>query len=434
MLFIKNAIYVISSALEVMVLYHYFHQVLTNERKVKNIKFFASALCFILFTLVSIIIKSVSDYAAALNLLIVFAYPLITYKEKKLKTFLYSALIYIFGIVAEVIVGITLSALYNVGVQETIDNTYLFLQGMVFSKLLQFFILRIIGFFNIGKKIEIDTGSLIAVIIIPVTSIVSIYYFAMVAYLASNLISSVLLLCLTVMTILSNVATFYLLEKQAKLQIAKDKLFMMEKQYKMQKNYYSELKQNVISTNQNAHDLKNFAAALTAYLKNQKVDLAIAKIEEYFGKIAVLDKAATGNDAVDALIQTKLNDIKEEVPNNKISISLPETLNVDELDLCILIGNAVDNALEACRKIADVEKRYIEIRIFPINEQISISVKNSKISQVTKTKKSLKTTKTDTLKHGFGIDNMRAICLKYGGDLSIEQDENDFFLSALLLN
>ena len=427
----KIAVDIISSALEVLVLYYFFQRVLVNKRKSIVIQGFAIILCFSLFTLSSMV-SSLSSYAPALNLLILLLYPFIIYKEKILKTILYSALIYIFGIMAEIIVGVVLSILYRLSVKEMMDNLYIFLQCMVLSKLLQFLILRVIGFFKVNNRIDIKPGSLVALLLIPSSGIISIYYFSMVAYLSQNLISNVLLLCLTVITILSNVATFYLLDKQIKLQKSEDMLIMMEKQYETQKSYYSELKQNMTLTNKRTHDLKNIAISITSYLKSQKVDAAISKMEDFFGSISVSDGIITGNDAVDALIQTKLRDVNEEIPKNKISIALPEELRIDEIDLCILIGNAIDNALEACRKITEIENRYIEIRIYPSNEQISVLVRNSRVPDEMIKKSGLKTTKKDALLHGFGIENMRSICQKYGGDLTIEQDENNFNLWTAL--
>jgi len=370
----------------------------------------------------------------AFNLAIFLLFPFLFYKEKIIKTVLFAILIYIFSVIAEIIVGIIISVLSGQVVEGLIANNYTYLMCMVLSKLFLFLILRIVGCFKVNNKIDIKPGSLVALLFIPLSGIISIYYFSMVAYLSENLISDVLLLCLTVITILSNVATFYLLDKQIKLQKSEDMLIMMEKQYEIQKSYYSELKQNMTLTNKRTHDLKNIAISITAYLKNQKVDAAISKMEEFFGSISVPDRILTNNDAVDALIQTKLRDVNVDIPRNKISIALPEELKIDEIDLCILIGNALDNALEACRKIIGIENRYIEIRIYPSNEQISVLVKNSKVPDDMKKKSTLKTIKNDAFMHGFGIENMRSICQKYGGDLTIEQDENNFCLSALLLN
>jgi hypothetical protein len=429
----KIIVDIISSVLEVLVLYYFFKHVLVKERHSAGFRIFTILLCITLFTLVSTI-SSISSYASALNLLVLLLYPFLFYKDKFIKKILYSFVIYIFGIMSEIIVGVVLTSLYHISIQDSITNIYIFLQCMIISKLVQFFILRIIGFFKINNKIEINIRSLLAFLIIPTVGIVSIYYFSMVAYLSSNLISKTLLLVLTILTILSNVATFYLLEKQLKLQKSEDMLINLEKQYELQKEYYSELKQNMIITNKNTHDIRNFATAITSYLKNQKIDLAISKIEEFYGKIPAPEKINTGNDAVDALVKTKLKDIEQEIPANKISISFPEKLNIDEIDLCILIGNAIDNAIEACQKISDISNRFIEIRIFPVNDQISMVFKNSKISDGKRKKNKLKTSKENAFSHGFGIENMKNICLKYGGNLSIEQDENRFCVSALLLN
>jgi len=429
----RIAVYIISAALEVLVMHYFFQRVLVNKRKSIIIQGFAIILCFSLFVFVSLI-SSLSSYVPAFNLAIFLLFPFLFYKEKIIKTVLFAILIYIFSVIAEIIVGIIISVLSGQVVEGLIANNYTYLMCMVLSKLFLFLILRIVGCFKVNNKIDIKPGSLVALLFIPLSGIISIYYFSMVAYLSENLISDVLLLCLTVITILSNVATFYLLDKQIKLQKSEDMLIMMEKQYEIQKSYYSELKQNMTLTNKRTHDLKNIAISITAYLKNQKVDAAISKMEEFFGSISVPDRILTNNDAVDALIQTKLRDVNVDIPRNKISIALPEELKIDEIDLCILIGNALDNALEACRKIIGIENRYIEIRIYPSNEQISVLVKNSKVPDDMKKKSTLKTIKNDAFMHGFGIENMRSICQKYGGDLTIEQDENNFCLSALLLN
>jgi hypothetical protein len=136
----------------------------------------------------------------------------------------------------------------------------------------------------------------------------------MIAYKTDNAVSSAVLLIVTALTILSNISTFYLLEKQITLQKTEESLSNIEKQYKLQADYYTELKQNMLVSDKTAHDIKNFVAAVTAYIDSGKIDLAAEKLEEFVGKMPVINRVDTGNDAVNALIQSKMPLIDKNIP------------------------------------------------------------------------------------------------------------------------
>lgn len=347
---------------------------------------------------------------------------------------MYSLLIYVLGMMSEFVVGLVLSFSYDIKLDAALSNIYFYLQGIIISKLMLFFIFRIIGLFEYNNKIELNIKSLLSVITIPLSSIVSIYYFALIAYKSDTILSSTVMLTVTVLIITSNIATFYLLERQTKLQSAEDTLRNLEKQYRLQSDYYTELKHNMMISDKNAHDIKNFIAAVTAYIDSGKVDLAAEKLEEFVGKMPAIKKVDTGNDAINALIQSKLSVIEQDIPANRLSVVLPQELRVDEIDLCILIGNALDNAIEACRKMDDVAARMLTVKIFPVNGQLSMLFENSKVEDSQKVKSRLKTTKGEAHRHGFGIENMKNICTKYGGNIVFDQTERRFTVSVLLPN
>lgn len=429
----KFIIDVLGSILEIFVLNYFFNRVLANEKKSMAIKVSISVLCISLYVLISTVALK-TNFAPALFLFVVFFYGCTLYSDKILKKILYSLLIYVFGMMSEFVVGIVLSFAYNMSVAVAQNNIYFYLQGIIVSKLLLFFIFRIINLFEFNNKIEINIKSILSVLIIPLASIITIYYFATVAYKAEIAVSSTVLMIVTALTVLSNISTFYLLERQINLQKTEDTLRNLEKQYKLQADYYNELKQNMILSNKNTHDIKNFITAVSSYIENQKIDMAKSKIEEFYGKIPSINKIETGNDAVNALVQSKLKDIHEQIPNSNISIIIPEKVKIDEIDLCILIGNAVDNAVEACKKIPEIGSRMLEIKIFPVNGQLSMLFLNSKYLMEKKSSGLFKTTKDDTFMHGFGIENMKNICQKYGGTISFDNSETRFNVSILLPN
>lgn len=424
---------ILGSFLQIFILNYFFNRVLNNKLNSIVWKTTINLLSVLLYIVISTLIIT-SNIAPALFLLVVIFFSSLMYHDKFFKKLLYSLLIYVFGMLAEFLVGMVLHFIYDISVEAAQSNIYFYLQGILISKLLLFFVLRIINLLQFNNKTEINIKSVLSILIIPLSSIASIYFFANVAYNNENAVSPVVILVVTSLTILSNVSTFYLLERQMKLQNTEETLRNMEKQYKLQADYYTELKQNMIVSNKNVHDTKNFIAAISSYIDNQKSELAKSKIEEFYGKIPGIKTIETGNDAVNALVQSKLSNIKSEIPNNRISIIIPEQLKIEEIDLCILIGNALDNAIEASKKLADKNVRMLEIKIFPVNGQLSMLFVNTKAKSALKAPGIFNTTKPDPLMHGFGIENMKNICRKYDASISFEQTEDRFTVSILLPN
>jgi two-component system, LytTR family, sensor histidine kinase AgrC len=429
----KLIVDIFGSVLEVLVLYYFFKRVLLFERKSIFHKASINIVSIFMHTAISSYVLS-SNVAPILFFVVVVLYGSFMYKDRFIKKLLFSLLIYVLGMLSEIIVGITLSTINSISIETAQSNIYVYLQGIIISKLLLYFLFRIIGLFEFNNKIEINIKSVLSVFIIPLSSIVSIYYFANVAYKTDKVVSSAVLLVVTALTIVSNIATFYLLERQIKLQKTESTLKNLEKQYKLQADYYTELKQNMIMSNKNVHDIKNFIAGISSYIDNQKTDMAKEKIEEFYGKIPSIKKIETGNDAVNALVQSKLKDINDEIPDNMISVLIPDELKIDDIDICILIGNALDNAIEACKKLADKKSRMLEMKMFPANGQLSMLFVNAKEKTPAKTTGIFKTTKADSFMHGFGIENMKNICRKYDGTISFEQTEDRFMVSILLPN
>lgn len=429
----KLIIDIFSSILEVLVLFYFFSHVLADKRDSPVIKVTINLFAIVLFTLISSYMLT-SNLAPGLFFIVMTLYCFLLFKDRFIKKLLYSLLMYVLGILAEVVVGVILSVANNVSIESAQDNVYFYLQGIIISKLLLFFIFRTIGLYEFNNKMEINAKSILSIFIIPLSSVVNIYYFANIAFKTDSVVSSSVLMIVTALTIISNVAIFYLLEGQMKLQGTEEMLRNMEKQYKIQADYYTELKQNMLMSNKNVHDIKNFIVAISSYIDSQKTDKAQSKIEEFYRKIPNIKKVETGNDAVNALVQSKLKDVNEEIPNNTISIMIPEKLMIDDIDLCILIGNALDNAVEACKKLVDKKSRKLAIKIFPINGQLSMLFVNSKTKSVEKNTGIFRTTKSNSIMHGFGIENMKSICHRYNGTISFEQTEERFMVSILLPN
>lgn len=428
----RFSIDLLNTVLELFVLRYYFNTFLTKNPTKKNYSIYINiglyiTVATILFTSMHYLLKSVIYPIFPFSTVFIFTF---LYQGKPLKKIVFSLLYYLFSMLSESLVAVIVATFNHVDFETLQTDTQYNLFCFIASKLILIFIFRVIGLYKVHNKNELELRAIFPILLIELSSIISIYYLVIIANKVQNIITSYQIFIVVVSIIFANIATFYLLERQIQLQITKENLSNLELQYKLQKEYYSELKNNMISTNKNTHDIKNFIMAISCYIDQNKNEKAKEKIEEFYGKIPASSLIHTGNQSVDAVLKTKIPNIQKIIPDNYLSIIIPEDLTIDEIDLCILIGNGVDNAIEACEKIPDVEDRQLEIKIFPINNQLSILIENT-FNTDEKKNSIFSTTKANKFMHGYGIRNIENIVEKYNGNITFDIKDNKFALSIL---
>ena len=101
----------------------------------------------------------------------------------------------------------------------------------------------------------------------------------------------------------------------------------------------------------------------------------------------------TGNVMVDAILNSKLSLIKEKKIAVNAKAVVPPKLHISDIDLCVVIGNLLDNAMEACLRQPEEDRRYIRVFIGVLKVQLYISVTNSLCGHLKKSQKSYLSTK-----------------------------------------
>jgi sensor histidine kinase regulating citrate/malate metabolism len=178
------------------------------------------------------------------------------------------------------------------------------------------------------------------------------------------------------------------------------------------------------------HDYHNHIQALLVLNGNEK------QTKEYLLKLnddltAVDTVIKTGNVMIDAILNSKLSLIKSKSIAVNAKAVVPAQLTISEIDLCVIIGNLLDNALEACERQPDGEKRFIRVFIGVLKSQLYITVSNSLGGEVNKSGKSYLSTKNSD-SHGFGLIRIDNIVSKYGGYIN-RQNEDGVFATEVLL-
>lgn len=341
-------------------------------------------------------------------------------------------LIMLLLIASEALIGLLLTMIHGMAIDDIRDSDAFYLQGAALSKLALLLLMRSIKIKKLAPNMSLDIMSLISLIIIPISDFIAIYFVNAIAYQNYG-VSNVLAFFITAILCLSFVASYYLMERQLTMRSVEGELSIVKKQYELQSQYYISLKEKTLLTNKNAHDIKNCLVAIRSFLEQGRVDEAVEKINQFYGSIPAAVGNRSGNITVDALVSAKMPRIKEVSPHNRVSVVVSDSVGtkIDEIDFCVLLGNALDNAVAACSKIIDKSKRYIEVSVTPVNGGISLYVVNSK-SKAPKYEGSEQDRKR-SLVHGYGITNMKEICEKYGGSLTIRETEEEFLVCAVLL-
>lgn len=179
------------------------------------------------------------------------------------------------------------------------------------------------------------------------------------------------------------------------------------------------------------HDYHNHIQTMKAYRsldENEKIDAYLNSLDKDLTSVDTLIKS--GNVMVDAILNSKLSLAK----NRKISINakavVPKSITIPEIDLCVIIGNLLDNAIEACLLIDDEAKRFIRVYVDLKRENLYISITNVSGSKIQKQNGRYISGKGAN--HGLGLMRVDKIVEKYAGYIK-RRDEDGAFTSEIML-
>lgn len=179
------------------------------------------------------------------------------------------------------------------------------------------------------------------------------------------------------------------------------------------------------------HDLKHHIQTMKAHLiMNQYMEL-----EEYLNELDedldIVDTVIkTGNIRIDAVLNSKLAVARARGININAKAIVPAELEINEVDICVIIGNLLDNAIEACEKEKEKDKQFIRVYIDILKQQLYIYISNSMTDDIQKSGERYITTKNGS--HGFGLLRIDRVVKKYGGYLNRQHEEGVFATEIML--
>lgn len=183
------------------------------------------------------------------------------------------------------------------------------------------------------------------------------------------------------------------------------------------------------------HDLKNHVISLRGLLEKKEWEKMEGYLKNMEGGAGLeMEGEITGNRAVDALLHQKRKMAERKNILWECDAQIPKTCSVNEFDLCVLFGNILDNAVEACEKIQCDEthclRRFVDIQARVVKKCLLLEVKNS--MDMADWKGGGCSSKKSEPGHGIGLLNIRDVARKYNGAMNMEARDGVFVISVLV--
>lgn len=227
-----------------------------------------------------------------------------------------------------------------------------------------------------------------------------------------------------------NIICLYITISLNKSNRAAEELKLKEQQLKNDIQYAETVRSQYQEIRRIRHDIKQQLATVSGLQFERKYDKAQKYISEVTDSIEQLDMFMdVGNDFVNAILNSKLSIAKSKGIEVLCNFS-GKVEGINEYDLCNLMGNVLDNAIEAAERSGD--NAVVEVSLFSDKHKLVFTVSNSISKSVLNSNPKLKTVKDKPELHGFGVQTIKTIADKYDGNVDFYEEDLVFFCRVLL--
>lgn len=384
--------------------------------------------CIVLQEINNIVFLGKSVLVTVLSLVIFIIISLVYDFSWKYKTILSLSVLCIFFI-GETLTGMVIMMLFKLNMAEVQANLYLFLLCTIVSKFLSFTIITLIR----GSKAEYKV-SMKKSLPFLLSSVIMSFVLFFCGYNIQNNTYRLAILVVSILLLVSDIILLSDIQTQSNLIIVKEKLAMSEKQLDMQISHYKTLYEQQQEIRTFRHDIKNIMLGLNVMMRNGEYEAAENEINKFLKIVSQTETNSinTNNPVVDSIIQYYVNAAKSEDIDVKTNIHINEKISVNQIELGLILGNSLSNAIEATAKLPKDERAPVSLSLTSIDKHILVSVENRTLEPVDLD--NMTTTKQDKALHGYGISSIKTIVAKYNGIVYFDNKDGVFTINIHIDN
>lgn len=193
----------------------------------------------------------------------------------------------------------------------------------------------------------------------------------------------------------------------------------MDKQLQVQVAHYEAMAKRNEDIKRFRHDYKNLQVGLVSALRQNNISGALTLLEtDEMALAEPVNSFETGNTVLDALLSEKQLSAATVNASLEFDGVVPGNL-LNPIDICVIFGNALDNAIEACERCPHSDKKAIVISSTFTNGFLFMTIMNPIATDVKIINNAISTTKADKSAHGIGLRSIRTAIEKYSGSMTL---------------
>ncbi len=281
---------------------------------------------------------------------------------------------------------------------------------------------------NVRNGAVVPVNYWITIVTIPAASL----YLVVILFYATGLTMMQILVCVFFILWI-NVRAFTLYDSL----VVTTEHRMEQKMLSQLNNYYEKqfelMQSSEYTIKEIRHDLRNHLIVMREMLDGDKDEdlneYMVNLIQNLYQKG---DYSHSGNVVVDSILNFKLQEATNKEIHFKIEVELPNKLNIEPFDLTVILGNLMDNAIQASEKI-EIKDRKLFVCCQYQKGMLIVKIRNRYNGIITYEGDSIVTLKEDKINHGIGLFNIRKTVEKYNGIFETEHSEEDFIATVMLL-
>lgn len=423
-----TVIHILVPAIFTFILKEFFDLFLLNKYSAKLTQYSIWFIYFVLDFLVGskVRIDGVANIIYTFCLLTVFCF--IIYKNDLKYILLIELFIIFIGVISEMIIAFGIRLFLN---PIEIESFSLF--GSTCSKIVILIIIRVIKLFKISElnHHRISFIDWVVNITITVGNLYIIYNLYILSLKEVKLLGPI---TAALVTLMLNIIYFKMFDKIVAEAEVKRKNDIYEQSIEIYKKEIEEREKNNERFRMFRHDIKNHLISVEKLVQMEEYDRLKTYLAQITNSYNILSTHnISGNLLIDGLLDNKFERAKKYNILIDYDIKIPDKLPFEDVDLCIIISNVLDNAIDANIKVIGEKKISLCIKFNKGNLMVKIeNTYNPESVIYDKSPKKLKTNKVDKINHGFGISLIEETVQKYCGTFNINIKDNLFFVKILL--
>jgi len=417
---------------EAIIIFMYLEGFLENQIKSTHKFYLAIFLLISIFTINKFI--KIPILTLVLIMLIIFIISLLYIGNIKIKILAVLILMF-FSIASEMIALLSIMAFNKIDSSYALNDSNLKFLGILVSKVFLLILTQIVCLYK--KRVQyakINIKYWIVIFFIPIFSTLVLYFILIFNNDLNNSTFSPISVITAIGILYINIIVFYLFESLIDKTsiVVKNNLLEQQIQYQIINSRENELSQK--QTKLFRHDIKNHLILIKDMIETDQLSEACNYITNICNiALSTKHELYTGNISIDSILNAKLTVAK--MLNIKVekTIQIPSDLQLDPVDSCILFGNIMDNAIEACSRI-NSDTKNINLFLTYQKNCLICKVTNTTDDNIHKSGQIFLSSKKFYKQPGIGLENIFNIIKKYNGTIEIKNDSKIFTLSFIIYN